>query len=82
MVQKQLITGPDFKQGLGGRVWSPGLKVGPWLFLSGVTAVDYKTMRTVGATGGTSTTPPKIDVALLNRYPEFLEFRERSKAPA
>ena len=61
MVQKQLITGPAFKQGLGGRVWSPGLKVGPWLFLSGVTAVDYKTMTTVGATGGTATTPPKID---------------------
>ena len=61
MVQKQLITGPNFKQGLGGRVWSPGLKVGPWVFLSGVTAMDYKTMKTVGATGGTSTTPPKID---------------------
>ena len=55
MVQKQLITGSNYKQGLGGRVWSPGLKVGPWLFLSGVTAMDYKTMSTVGATGGTST---------------------------
>jgi enamine deaminase RidA (YjgF/YER057c/UK114 family) len=61
MVQKQLITGPNFKQGLGGRVWSPGLKVGPWVFLSGVTAMDYNTMKTVGASGGTSTTPPKIE---------------------
>ncbi len=61
MVRKQLITGPGFTEGLGGRAWSPGIKVGPWLFLSGVTAVDYKTMTTVGATGGTSTTPPKID---------------------
>jgi 2-iminobutanoate/2-iminopropanoate deaminase len=60
MVQKQLITGPNFKQGLGGRVWSPGLKVGPWVFLSGVTAMDYKTMKTVGASGATSTTPAKI----------------------
>jgi 2-aminomuconate deaminase len=61
MVRKQLITGPAYTKGLGGRVWSPGIKVGPWLFLSGVTAVDYKTMKTVGAEGGTTTTPPKID---------------------
>jgi hypothetical protein len=60
MVKKTLITGPAFTQGLGGRVWSPGLKVGPWLFLSGVTPVDYKTMTTVGAPGGTSMTPPKM----------------------
>lgn len=61
MVRKQLITGPGYKGGLGGRVWSPGIKVGPWLFLSGVTAVDYTAMKTVGAVGGTNMTPPKID---------------------
>lgn len=61
MLKKQLITGPAYKEGLGGRIWSPGIKVGPWLFLSGVTAVDYKTKTTVGATGGTTTTPTKID---------------------
>jgi enamine deaminase RidA (YjgF/YER057c/UK114 family) len=34
--------------GWGGRIWSPGLKVGPWLFLSGITAVDYAEGRNVG----------------------------------
>ncbi|HYM91800.1 MAG TPA: hypothetical protein VEW91_09230, partial [bacterium] len=62
MVKKQLITGPAYTKGLGGRVWSPGIKVGPWLFLSGVTAVDYKTMTTVGATGSPAAfTSPKLD---------------------
>ncbi len=61
MARKQLVTIPAYASVLGGRVWSPGLKVGPWLFLSGVTAVDYATMRTVGAEGGTATTPPRID---------------------
>lgn len=62
MARKQLILGPHhYTEGLGGRIWSPGLKVGPWLFLSGVTPVDYRTMTTVGASGGTSTTPSRID---------------------
>lgn len=62
MAQKELITGPAYTKGLGGRVWSPGIKVGPWLFLSGVTAVDYKTMTTVGATSsGAAFTSPKKD---------------------
>jgi len=61
MATKQLITLPAFSKGLGGRLWSPGLKVGPWLFLSGVTAVDYRTMTTVGAVGSTSMTPAKLD---------------------
>lgn len=61
MARKQVVTIPAYASGLGGRVGSPGLKVGPWLFLSGVTAVDYATMRTVGAEGGTTTTPPRID---------------------
>ncbi|MDQ7842638.1 MAG: RidA family protein [Armatimonadota bacterium] len=61
MASKQLVTLPAFSKGLGGRLWSPGLKVGPWLFLSGVTAVDYDTMTTVGASGGTSMTPARLD---------------------
>jgi len=78
MVHKELITGPAYTKGLGGRVWSPGIRVGPWLFLSGVTAVDYKTMTTVGATGGTSTTPPKIDPEaqwrqVLNNIKDIME---------
>jgi 2-iminobutanoate/2-iminopropanoate deaminase len=47
-MEKQLITTPGYKGGLGGRAWSPGIKVGPWLFLSGITAVDYNAGRTVG----------------------------------
>lgn len=61
MATKQLVTLPAFSKGLGGRLWSPGLKVGPWLFLSGVTAVDYRTMTTVGAVGGTTMTPARLD---------------------
>jgi 2-aminomuconate deaminase len=63
MVRKQLVTGPAYTKGLGGRIWSPGIRVGPWLFLSGITAVDYKTMKTVGAESGTNMTVPKIDPA-------------------
>jgi enamine deaminase RidA (YjgF/YER057c/UK114 family) len=58
---KQLVSLPEFQQGLGGRAWSPALRVGPWLFVSGVTAVDYQTMRTVGAEGGDETTPARLD---------------------
>src|SRR5215218_1491669 len=47
-MQKQVIVAPDYKGGLGGRIWSPGLKLGPWLFLSGVTSVDYGEQRNVG----------------------------------
>ncbi len=61
MATKELVTLPWFREGLGGRAWSPALRVGPWLFVSGVTAVDYRTMRTVGATGGTETTPARLD---------------------
>jgi enamine deaminase RidA (YjgF/YER057c/UK114 family) len=60
-VEKQLVTLPGYKGGLGGRAWSPGIKVGPWLFLSGITAMDYETGRTVGRGEGTTTTPGKID---------------------
>lgn len=61
MTVKQLVTLPEFHQGLGGRAWSPALKVGPWLFVSGVTAVDYGSMRTVGAMGGDDITPARLD---------------------
>jgi 2-iminobutanoate/2-iminopropanoate deaminase len=47
-LEKQVITAPGYKGGLGGRAWSPGLKVGPWLFMSGITSVDYDQGRTVG----------------------------------
>jgi enamine deaminase RidA (YjgF/YER057c/UK114 family) len=60
-VNKQVIASPDFKGGLGGRIWSPGLKLGPWLFLSGVTAVDYAEMKTVGVGDPRTLTPPKRD---------------------
>jgi enamine deaminase RidA (YjgF/YER057c/UK114 family) len=60
-MEKQLITYPGNKGGLGGRVWSPGIKVGPWLFLSGITAVDYEKQQTVGLSGGAGMTPPSID---------------------
>jgi enamine deaminase RidA (YjgF/YER057c/UK114 family) len=60
-MEKQLITSPDYKGGLGGRIWSPGLKVGPWLFLSGVTAVDYNEMKTVGIGEPRTLTPAKKD---------------------
>jgi len=60
-VKKQIIAAPDFKGGLGGRIWSPGLKLGPWLFLSGVTAVDYTAMKTVGVGDPRTLTPRKRD---------------------
>jgi len=47
-MKKELIVSPGYKGGLGGRAWSPGIKVGPWLFLSGITSVDYEAGKTVG----------------------------------
>jgi enamine deaminase RidA (YjgF/YER057c/UK114 family) len=47
-MKKELVSIPGYSGGLGGRAWSPGLKVGPWLFLSGITAVDYQQNRTIG----------------------------------
>ena len=43
------------------RVWSPGIKVGPWLFLSGVVGVDFDTSETVGLSAGGKMTPRSID---------------------
>lgn len=61
-MKKQVITSPDYKGGLGGRVWSPGLKVGPWLYVSGITAVDYGTQTMVGVGEQPSPmTPGKVD---------------------
>lgn len=61
MVQKQVITMPGYEGGLGGRAWSPGLRVGPWLFLSGITPVDYENNRNAGRGEGSHTTPGEID---------------------
>lgn len=61
MVDKQLISVPGYKGGLGGRRWSPGLKVGPWVFLSGITAVDYATGTTVGRGEPRVLTPTTVD---------------------
>ncbi len=60
-MEKELITGPGYKDGLGGRIWSPGIKVGPWLFVSGITAVDYEKGKTVGLSAGGPLTPESID---------------------
>jgi 2-iminobutanoate/2-iminopropanoate deaminase len=61
MVDKQLITATGYEGGLGGRAWSPGLKVGPWLFLSGITSVDYDAGVTVGRGEAHPMTPGTID---------------------
>jgi enamine deaminase RidA (YjgF/YER057c/UK114 family) len=61
VAEKQLITRSGYKGGLGGRAWSPGIKVGPWLFLSGVTAVDYDKGVTVGRGEPRSMTPGSPD---------------------
>jgi 2-iminobutanoate/2-iminopropanoate deaminase len=58
---KELITRPGYKGGLGGRAWSPALKIGPWLIISGVTAVDYEAQETVGLSGGDAMTPASRD---------------------
>jgi enamine deaminase RidA (YjgF/YER057c/UK114 family) len=60
-VEKQLITRPGYTGGLDGRAWSPGIKVGPWLHLSGVVAVDYDRGVIAGVSGGSAMTPGKVD---------------------
>jgi enamine deaminase RidA (YjgF/YER057c/UK114 family) len=60
-MEKRAITVPGFGGGLGGRAWSPALKIGPWLLLSGVTAVDYSQEKTVGVEDRGPMTPAKID---------------------
>lgn len=60
-MRKQLVTGPGYKGGLGGRAWSPGLKVGPWLFMSGITSVDYERGKTVGRAAARPLTPGTPD---------------------
>jgi enamine deaminase RidA (YjgF/YER057c/UK114 family) len=47
-MRKEAITMPGYQGGLGGRAWSPGIKMGPWLFLSGITPVDYSAGESVG----------------------------------
>jgi enamine deaminase RidA (YjgF/YER057c/UK114 family) len=47
-MEKQVINYPGHKAGLGDRIWSPGLRIGPWLLLSGITSVDYSNQRTMG----------------------------------
>lgn len=61
MAKKELITRPGYKGGLGGRAWSPGIKVGPWLFLSGITPVDYDKGVTVGRGEAHAMTPGTPD---------------------
>ena len=58
---KQLVTAKGFEGGLGGRAWSPGIKVGPWLVMSGLTAIDFETGQNVGIAPGSPTTPGKVD---------------------
>lgn len=61
-MKKEPVAIPGYKGGLGGRAWSPALKVGPWLFLSGITAVDYQQGKTVGrAPQPAPFTPGKVD---------------------
>ena len=59
MVERQVINYPGHAVGLGGRIWSPGLKVGPWIFLSGITSVDYDEKKTVGIEGTVLDDPPQ-----------------------
>jgi enamine deaminase RidA (YjgF/YER057c/UK114 family) len=63
MVERKAINYPGHEAGLGGRIWTPGLKVGPWIFLSGITSVDYDAKKTVGIEerSSGSLTPPKKD---------------------
>ena len=61
-MNKELVVSPGYKGGLGGRAWSPGLRVGPWLFLSGITSVDYQAGKTVGRGESPAPfTPGKVD---------------------
>ncbi len=60
-MEKQLVNIPGYTGGLGGRAWSPGIKLGPWLLLSGVVSVDYSTGTIAGVSGTTPMTPGKVD---------------------
>lgn len=61
-MEKRMINYPGHgATGLGGRIWSPGIKKGPWLFLSGVTSVDYEQKATAGIEERSAMTPPRID---------------------
>lgn len=60
-MQKELIVRPGYKTGLDGRAWSPALRLGPWLIMSGVVAVDYAKGEIAGVTGGTKMTPGHVD---------------------
>ena len=61
-MNKQVVTVPGLSGGLGGRAWSPALKIGPWLLISGVTPVDYEVQRNVGRGDPPNPmTPGKID---------------------
>ena len=60
-MEKQLVTAPGYQTGLDERVWSPGIKVGPWLFISGVVAVDFDSGATAGLSAGGPMTPQSID---------------------
>jgi 2-iminobutanoate/2-iminopropanoate deaminase len=60
MTIKQPITYPGHQAGLGGRSWSPALRVGPWVFMSGITSVDYRQQTTVGVTAPPSPMTPAL----------------------
>ena len=62
-MQPEKIVIPGFEHGFDNRVWSPALRIGPWLLLSGVVSYDYKEGRTVGVAEATSMTPGTIDPA-------------------
>jgi 2-iminobutanoate/2-iminopropanoate deaminase len=60
-MQKQQVTVPGFEKGLDGRIFSPGLRIGPWLLLSGVVAHDFASATNVGRADGTPTQPGRAD---------------------
>jgi 2-iminobutanoate/2-iminopropanoate deaminase len=60
-MQKQVVTVPGFEQGLSGRVFSPGLRIGPWLLLSGVVAHDFASGENLGRAEGSTTQPGRAD---------------------
>jgi enamine deaminase RidA (YjgF/YER057c/UK114 family) len=62
-MEVEKVSIPAFEAGFDDRVWSPGIKVGPWVFLSGVVSYDYEAKKTVGISGGTSMTPGSVDPA-------------------
>jgi enamine deaminase RidA (YjgF/YER057c/UK114 family) len=60
-VDKELIQTSGFKAGYDDRIFSPALRVGPWLFLSGIVAFDNDRKQTVGISGGSPTRAGKVD---------------------